>query len=168
MKIDFKILRVDILSKFFLKITLIEILNFSCQYSPIILGFQLGNKYFWKISKQRIYSSGKLLMVLQCFYLSQKIKWERALGKLMTSIVKAHLDLDSSGPHRRVEPYESRDMDSPLGQDQKFLQWEQPPYRWGSLLSDIDSSKTMVPHLLLDMKWLNRPLRSQLYSPWAK
>ena len=39
MKIDFKILRVDILSKFFLKITLMEILKFSCRYSPIILGF---------------------------------------------------------------------------------------------------------------------------------
>ena len=46
MKIDFKILRLDILSKFFFKITLMEILKFSCWYSPIILGFQLGNKYF--------------------------------------------------------------------------------------------------------------------------
>ena len=44
MIIDFKILRVDILSKFFLKITLIEILNFSCWF-PITLGFQLGNKF---------------------------------------------------------------------------------------------------------------------------
>ena len=51
MKIDFKIFRVDILSKFFLKITLMEILNFSCWYSPITLGFQLGNKYFLRISK---------------------------------------------------------------------------------------------------------------------
>ena len=49
MKIVFKFLRVDILSKFFLKITLIEILNFSCWYSPIILGFQLG--IFLKIFK---------------------------------------------------------------------------------------------------------------------
>ena len=39
MKINFKILRVDILYKFFLKITLMEILNFSCWHSPIILGF---------------------------------------------------------------------------------------------------------------------------------
>ena len=51
MKIDFKILRVDILSKFFLKITLMEILKFSCWYYPITLVFQLGNKYFWKFSK---------------------------------------------------------------------------------------------------------------------
>ena len=50
MKIDFRILRVDILSKLFLKINLIENLNFSCWYSPITLGCQLGNKYFWKIS----------------------------------------------------------------------------------------------------------------------
>ena len=41
MKIDFKILRVDILSKLFLKITLMEILKFPCWYSPIIQGFQL-------------------------------------------------------------------------------------------------------------------------------
>ena len=46
MKIDFKILRVDILSKFLLKVTLIENLKFSCPYSPITLGFQLENKYF--------------------------------------------------------------------------------------------------------------------------
>ena len=46
MKIDFKILRVDILSKKILKITLMEILKFSCSYSPITLGIQLGNKYF--------------------------------------------------------------------------------------------------------------------------
>ena len=46
MKIVFKILRVDILSKLFLKITLNGILKFSCWYSPIILGFHLGNKYF--------------------------------------------------------------------------------------------------------------------------
>ena len=51
MQIVFKVLRVDILSKLFLKINLIEILKFSCWYSPITLGFQLGNKYFWKISK---------------------------------------------------------------------------------------------------------------------
>ena len=50
MKIDFKILRVDILSKFFLKITLMEILKFPCWYSPITLSFQLGNKHFWKFS----------------------------------------------------------------------------------------------------------------------
>ena len=42
----FKILRVDILLKLFLKISLMEILNFSCWYSPIILDFQLENKYF--------------------------------------------------------------------------------------------------------------------------
>ena len=87
MKIDFKILRVDILSKFFLKITLMEILKFSC-YSPITLGFQLGNNFFWKFSKQIIYSSRKLVMVLKCSYLSQKIKWERALGKPTTSMVE--------------------------------------------------------------------------------
>ena len=52
MKIVLKILRVDILSKLFLKINLIEILKFSCWYSPITLGFQLGNKYFWKISSR--------------------------------------------------------------------------------------------------------------------
>ena len=51
MKIDFKILRMDILSKFFLKNTLMEILNFPYWYSPIILGIQLGNKYFFKFSK---------------------------------------------------------------------------------------------------------------------
>ena len=51
MKIDFKLLRVDILSKLFLKINLIEILKFSCWYSPITLGFQLGNKYFLKFLK---------------------------------------------------------------------------------------------------------------------
>ena len=38
MKIDFKILRVDILTKFSLKVTLMEILKFSCSYSPITLG----------------------------------------------------------------------------------------------------------------------------------
>ena len=46
-----EILRVDILLKFFLKINLMEILNFLCWYSPITLGFQLGNKCFWKFSK---------------------------------------------------------------------------------------------------------------------
>ena len=51
MKIDFKILRVDILSKLILKITLMKILNFSCWYSLITLGIKLGNKYFWKFSK---------------------------------------------------------------------------------------------------------------------
>ena len=99
MKIDFKILRVDILSKFFLNITLMEILNFSCWYSPIILGFQLGNKYFWKISKQIIYLSRKLLMVLKCSYLSQKIRWERALGKPTTSIVEPILIWVHHHPH---------------------------------------------------------------------
>ena len=51
MKINFKILRVDIFSKFFLKFTLMEILSLSCSYSHITLGIQLGNKYFWKILK---------------------------------------------------------------------------------------------------------------------
>ena len=51
MKMDFKIMRVDILSKLFLKITYMKILKFSCSYSPITLGIQLGNKYFWKFSK---------------------------------------------------------------------------------------------------------------------
>ena len=95
----FKILRVDILLKLFLKLTLMEILNFSCWYSPLTLGFQLGNKYFWKFSKSIIYSSGKLLIVLKCFYLSQKIKWERALGKPTASIVKAILILVHHQPH---------------------------------------------------------------------
>ena len=39
MKIDFKILRMDILSKFFLNKILMEILKFSCWYSSITLGF---------------------------------------------------------------------------------------------------------------------------------
>ena len=51
MKIVFKTLRVDILSKFFLKITFMENLNFSCSYSLITLGIQLGNKYFGIFSK---------------------------------------------------------------------------------------------------------------------
>ena len=51
MKIDFKILGVDILSKIFFKITLVENLKFSCSYSLITLGIQVGNKYFWKYSK---------------------------------------------------------------------------------------------------------------------
>ena len=51
MKIDLKILRVDVLSKFFLKISLMENLKFSCWFSPTTLGIQLGNKYFWKFSK---------------------------------------------------------------------------------------------------------------------
>ena len=38
MKIDFKILRVDSLSKFFFKITLVEIKKFSCSYSSIRIG----------------------------------------------------------------------------------------------------------------------------------
>ena len=46
MQIVFKVLRVDILSKFIVKISPMEILKFSCSYSPIILGIQLGNKYF--------------------------------------------------------------------------------------------------------------------------
>ena len=99
MKINFKILRVDILYKFFLKITLMEILNFSCWYSPIILGFQLGKKYFLKISKQIIYSLEKLLIVLKCSYLSQKTNWERALGKPMASIVKPILICVHHYPH---------------------------------------------------------------------
>ena len=86
MKIDFKILRVEILSKFVLKVTLMEILKFSCWHSLITLGFQLRNKYFWKFSKKIIYSSRKLLMVSKCSYLYQKIKWEKALGKPMTSM----------------------------------------------------------------------------------
>ena len=73
MKMDFKILRMDILSKFFLNKILMEILNFSWWYSSITLGFHLGNKYFWKILKS-INSSWKLLMILKCSYLSQKIK----------------------------------------------------------------------------------------------
>ena len=52
MKIDFKNLRVDISSKFFLKIILMEILNFSCWYSHITLGFQLGNKSFGKFQSR--------------------------------------------------------------------------------------------------------------------
>ena len=99
MKIDFKILRVDILYKFFLKITLMEIFNFSCWYSRIILGFQLRNNFFQKFSKQIIYSLGKLLMVLKCSYLSQKTKWERALGKPMASIVKSILIWIYDHPH---------------------------------------------------------------------
>ena len=51
MKIYFKILRVDILSKFFLKITLMENLKFPYWYSSITLGFLLENTYFWKFSK---------------------------------------------------------------------------------------------------------------------
>ena len=51
MKINFKIFRVYILLKLFLKITLLEILKFSCSYSPITPGIKLGNKYFWKIFK---------------------------------------------------------------------------------------------------------------------
>ena len=39
MKIVFKFFRVDILSKFFFKITLMEILKLSYWYSPIIVGF---------------------------------------------------------------------------------------------------------------------------------
>ena len=39
MKIVLKFLRVDILSKFFFKITLMEILKLSYWYSPIIVGF---------------------------------------------------------------------------------------------------------------------------------
>ena len=46
MKKDFKIMRVDILSKFFLKIILMEILNFAYWCSHITTSFQLGNKYF--------------------------------------------------------------------------------------------------------------------------
>ena len=46
MKINFKIFRVYILLKLFLKITYMKILKFSCSYSPITLGIQLGNKYF--------------------------------------------------------------------------------------------------------------------------
>ena len=53
MKIDFKILRVNILSKFILKNTLMEILNFSCWYSPITLSIKLGNKYFFRNSQSR-------------------------------------------------------------------------------------------------------------------
>ena len=99
MKIVFKILRVDILSKFILKITLIEILNFSLSSSPITLGIQLGNQYFLKFSKQIIYSLGKLLLVLKCSYLFQKIKWKRALGKSMTSIVMPILIWVHHHPH---------------------------------------------------------------------
>ena len=51
MKTYFKILGVDVLSKFILKNTLMEILNFSCCYILITLGIKLGNKYFWKFSK---------------------------------------------------------------------------------------------------------------------
>ena len=103
MKIDLKILRVDVLSKFFLKISLMENLKFSCWFSPTTLGIQLGNKYFWKFSKQIIYSLGKLLMVLKCSYLSQNIKWERALGKHDLHC-RAHLDLDSLPPPWWVSP----------------------------------------------------------------
>ena len=99
MKIDFKFLRVDILSKFFLKITLMEILNFPCWYSSITLSFQLGNKHFWNFSKQIIYSSGKLLMILKCSYLSQKIMWGMALGKSTTSSVKLILIWVLYHPH---------------------------------------------------------------------
>ena len=52
-KIDFKILREDILSKFiFGQNTLMLILNFPCRRSPITLGFQLGNKYFLENLKE--------------------------------------------------------------------------------------------------------------------
>ena len=99
MEMDFKILRMVLLSKLFLKITLMEILKFSCWYSPIALGFQLGNKYFWKFSKQIIYSLGTLLMVLECSYSPQKIKQERALGKPTTSIVEPILIWVHHYPH---------------------------------------------------------------------
>ena len=46
MQIVFKVLRVDILSKFIVKITPMEILNFSCSYSYIKLDIQMGKKYF--------------------------------------------------------------------------------------------------------------------------
>ena len=77
MQIVFKVLRVDILSKFIVKITPMEILNFSCSYSSIKLGIQIGNKYFWKFSNWIIYSSGKLLMVLKCSYIYLKRLSER-------------------------------------------------------------------------------------------
>ena len=49
---SFKILRLDILSKLFFKITLMEIFNFSHWYSHIKLGFQFGNKYFWNFQSR--------------------------------------------------------------------------------------------------------------------
>ena len=167
MIIDFKILRVDILSKFFLKITLIEILNFSCWYSPIILDFQLGNKYFWKFPQWIIYSLGKLLMVLKCSYISQKIKWERALGKPTTFIIKPILIWVHHHSHgglalriRRYGLFTWTRLDmSVVGR---------PSLWWGSLLGDINSSRTMVIHLTLYMKWYNCPMRSRLHSPQAK
>ena len=37
-----------------------------------------------------------------------------------------------------------------------------------SLLGNTDSSRIMVIHLALDIKWSNRPSGSHLHSPWAK
>ena len=151
MKIVLKILRVDILSKLFLKINLIEILKFSCWYSPITLGFQLGNKYFWKFSKKIIYLSRKLLMVLKCSYLSQKIKWERALGKPTTSIVEPILIWVHHHPHGglawRIKKYGL----STWTRLNMFVVGAATPW-WGSLLGGIDSSRKMVIHLILGMK----------------
>ena len=45
---------------------------------------------------------------------------------------------------------------------------EQPFPWWGSLLGDIDSLRTMVIHLTLDMRWSNCPMQCYLHSPWAK
>ena len=61
MQIVFKVLRVDILSKFFLKNILVENLIFSSWYPPITLGIQLGNKYFWGFSIENILSIKELL-----------------------------------------------------------------------------------------------------------
>ena len=50
-KIDFKILRVDILSKFFLKITLKEILNFFMLVFPYYTRFLITKQIFLEIFK---------------------------------------------------------------------------------------------------------------------
>ena len=88
MKIDFKILRVDILSKFFLKQYSHENFKFSMLISSYYTKFQIRKSIFLEILKVDNFFIKVITNDLKYSYLFQKIKWEKALGKPVAFIVK--------------------------------------------------------------------------------
>ena len=90
-------------------------------------------------------------MVLKCSYLSQNIKWEKALGMPKTSIVEPILIWVHHHPYGGLALRIKRYGLSAWTRLDMFVVGATTP-RWSSLLGDIDNSRTMVIHLTLDMK----------------
>ena len=91
-------------------------------------------------------------MVLKCSYLSQNIKWEKALGMPKTSIVEPIFIWVHHHPYGGSALRIKRYGLSAWTRLDMFVVGATTP-RWSSLLGDIDNSRTMVIHLTLDMKW---------------